>query len=165
MLPHHPSCCTQSGNAKTNKGLQTQEWIFPNYLFHFLVGSSIHTRSKKIVPNIGFHPWWWILYVNMLPYPQKFPHRPNPTAGRPNGKPHNITRLCPGAKGTPIEPAGGVRLSPWQENHFPPVVGDGFTLLPTPNIFFTTVFGYDFLLTEIFAGYLKPPLSCWDSLN
>lgn len=61
----------------------------------------------------------------MLPYPKKFPHRPNPTFGRPNGKPHNITRLCPGAKGTPIEPAGGVRLSPWQENHFPPLLEMG----------------------------------------
>lgn len=82
----------------------------------------------------------------MLPYPQKFPHRPNPTAGRPNGKPHNITRLCPGAKGTPIEPAGGVRLSPWQENHFPPLLEMGSHCSQPPTYpLITIVSGYDLL--------------------
>ena len=107
-------------------------------LIYFLVGSSIHTRSKKKHKQI---------YVNMryschtlpfktAPLPQKIPPSTQPDSWAPQRQASQHHAALPRGQGHSDRTCGRSETFTLAREPFPPIVGDGFTLLPTPNIFF-----------------------------
>lgn len=137
---NHPKCCTQSGNAMTNKGLQTHQWIFSNYLFHFW-GVLPFTLAVKNRPE--HRPRTWQLGAPTASLTTSRGSAPGPRALRSNLR--EEWDFHPGKR----------TISPrcWKWVH----------TAPNPqHILYDCVWIWVF---EIFAGYLKPSLSCWDSVN
>lgn len=113
-----------------------------------------HRISPLMVDSICKH----------APLPPKIPPSTQPDSWAPQRQASQHHAALPRGQGHSDRTCGRSETFTLAREPFPPIVGDGFTLLPTPNISFNHNRVWIWSV-KILAGYLKPSLSCWDSLN